>query len=414
MNKLLMIADDFTGALDTGVQFASYGAATCVVTDPDCDYAGMSDSFQVLVLDAESRHMTARQAYDTVHRAVRSAIAAGYTYIYKKTDSALRGNVGAELDAVMDAAGADSLSFFPAFPAMDRVTRGGIHYIHGVPVAESVFGRDPFEPVTRSAVADIISEQTDRPVVLHGVGDLAGCAAPGIHVYDASTNDDLHWAALALKTAGQLHYLAGCAGFASVLPDLLEMQSVGLPMPRLTGRLLTICGSVNPITQAQMDKAEQAGAVRISLTPSQKLDPDWVKTREGRQAVAGWLERIRSAPAAIVECGVADREGTEQYAKALGLDLNETRRRIASTMGGVLQRLLDMGLERDLLVTGGDTLLAFMDRIGQDTLIPLGEPTPGVVLSQIRYGGRSYNLMSKSGGFGPDTLMTDLASALKS
>ena len=34
MGKLLLIADDFTGALDTGVQFAARGAATSVVTDP--------------------------------------------------------------------------------------------------------------------------------------------------------------------------------------------------------------------------------------------------------------------------------------------------------------------------------------------------------------------------------------------
>ena len=34
MVKLLIIADDFTGALDTGVQFAARGAATRVITDP--------------------------------------------------------------------------------------------------------------------------------------------------------------------------------------------------------------------------------------------------------------------------------------------------------------------------------------------------------------------------------------------
>ena len=31
MLLLLIIADDFTGALDTGVQFAAYGAATRVM-----------------------------------------------------------------------------------------------------------------------------------------------------------------------------------------------------------------------------------------------------------------------------------------------------------------------------------------------------------------------------------------------
>lgn len=35
MITLLIVADDFTGALDTGVQLAGSGARTRVVTDPD-------------------------------------------------------------------------------------------------------------------------------------------------------------------------------------------------------------------------------------------------------------------------------------------------------------------------------------------------------------------------------------------
>lgn len=67
------------------------------------------------------------------------------------------------------------------------------------------------------------------------------------------------------------------------------------------------------------------------------------------------------------------------------MDLEQVRFQISQTMGGVLERLLSLGLEATVLVTGGDTLLAFMQRIGQDKLIPLGELAPGVVLSQIEY-----------------------------
>ena len=56
MTRLLMIADDFTGALDTGVQFAARGARTCVVTDPAYDFTRAKEEIQVLVLDAETRH----------------------------------------------------------------------------------------------------------------------------------------------------------------------------------------------------------------------------------------------------------------------------------------------------------------------------------------------------------------------
>lgn len=84
MEKMLIIADDFTGALDAGVQFAVRGARTCVVTDAAYDFSGVGEDVQVFVLDAETRHLPPRAAYDTVFRAVRNARRAGFTYVYKK------------------------------------------------------------------------------------------------------------------------------------------------------------------------------------------------------------------------------------------------------------------------------------------------------------------------------------------
>ena len=111
----------------------------------------------------------------------------------------------------------------------------------------------------------------------------------------------------------------------------------------------------------------------------------------------------------MIECdGRDDEEETRACVARLGLGLEEVRRRIADTMGGVLEHLMDLGLESTLLVTGGDTLLAFMRRIQQGQLTPICELTPGVALSQIQYRGKTYNLMSKSGGFGGETLIADL------
>ena len=97
MIHLFVIADDFTGALDTGVQFASYGAATKVVVGTGLQALEADAQTQVLVVDAETRHLPAAQAYDTVYRLVRWAKEKKIGCIYKKTDSALRGNIGAEL-----------------------------------------------------------------------------------------------------------------------------------------------------------------------------------------------------------------------------------------------------------------------------------------------------------------------------
>ena len=217
MIHLFVIADDFTGALDTGVQFASYGAATKVVVGTGLQALEADAQTQVLVVDAETRHLPAAQAYDTVYRLVRWAKEKKIGCIYKKTDSALRGNIGAELSAALAADGGDRLHFVPAFPNLDRVTRGGVHYIGGVPVAQSVFGKDPFEPVTHSRVEDILHEQTDTLCAyIPGGGSAEGKA--GVLVYEAQTNRDMAQIADRLAARSETGLLAGCAGFAAVLP----------------------------------------------------------------------------------------------------------------------------------------------------------------------------------------------------
>lgn len=145
MVKLLILADDFTGALDTGVQFSGKGIRTQVVVsghwvepDSDCD---------VMVIDVETRHVPKEKAYEIVNDVCQRAVKYGIRCFYKKTDSALRGNVGSELQAAADAVFGKNIVFVPAFPARRRITVDGVHYIDGIPVKESVFGQDPFEPV---------------------------------------------------------------------------------------------------------------------------------------------------------------------------------------------------------------------------------------------------------------------------
>jgi len=113
MLRLLMIADDFTGALDTGVQLAAHGIPTQVVVG-QADLSACSST--VLVVDTETRHLSAAKAAEAVARLTRSAVENGVGCIYKKTDSALRGNIGAELAALLKASGARNLPFLPAFP----------------------------------------------------------------------------------------------------------------------------------------------------------------------------------------------------------------------------------------------------------------------------------------------------------
>ena len=83
MIRLLILADDFTGGLDTGVQFASRGVSTCVMTNPEADFTAEAGDSEVLVVVAETRHLPPTKAYDIVFSAVRKGLDAGIPHIYK-------------------------------------------------------------------------------------------------------------------------------------------------------------------------------------------------------------------------------------------------------------------------------------------------------------------------------------------
>lgn len=411
MVLLLIIADDFTGALDTGVQFTARGIQTQVVVNPDVDFAAHDTT--VLVVDTETRHLPAEQAYKIVSRLTDRARQSGVRYIYKKTDSALRGNIGAELSAALKASGEKQLFFVPAFPQIGRVTKEGIHYISQVPVAESPFGQDPFEPVRYSEVTELIASQCDLPAV--SLPALSGQESipedKQILVFYAESTDDLYSTGRQLASQGRLGVLAGCAGFAAVLPEILGIDS-GHPVsvPKLDPRLLVICGSVNPITTAQLDYAEQRGFRRLRLTPEQKLEPNYWQTQEARDLLVSIEEMLAENSRCIIETNdEGGNQPTADYASALGIDLDTLRVRIAGSLGQLVKGIFSSPSLGTILMTGGDTLLQCMNCLGVNQLEPICEMEKGIVLARFTCNGHTRHIITKSGGFGQESLMTDLA-----
>lgn len=420
MFTLLITADDFTGALDTGVKMAQSGAKTVVLTDADAPLESYADA-DVLVIDTETRHLSARQAGERVSRIVRRALELGVKCIYKKTDSALRANIGAELEAATLASKAKQLMFVPAFPQMKRTVVNGVLYIDGVPVSESVFGKDPFEPVRHSDIVSIIAEQSSVPVRLVKAGQPWDANAGGITVFDAADTAELEAVGEQLRRRHKTQVLAGCAGFASLLPELLGLRcESAVRAPKLSSRLLVICGSVNPITIAQLDKAEQNGFARVRLTPEQKLEPDYWDSPRGKRRLEEIAAVVAEKQFAIVETNdLGGNAPTSDYARSRSLTISEMRLRIADSIGRTAKYLIEAEAARPeaeastLLITGGDVLMKAMQLLGISELHPICEMDTGVVLSRFECGGQKRYVLSKSGGFGPENQLLRIADKLK-
>ena len=431
MVKLLILADDFTGALDTGVQFSGKGIRTQVVVsghwvepDSDCD---------VMVIDVETRHVPKEKAYEIVYDVCQQAVKYGIRCFYKKTDSALRGNVGSELQAAADAVSEKDIIFVPAFPAMRRITLEGVHYIDGIPVKESVFGQDPFEPVMYDRVDELLQATGYKGEII-GVGKAerklqtaeegktqeeetrnqqeAGSANQRLYLYDAETDADLDEIAEVVSKKKEIPILSGCAGFAAKLPELLKLPVKESSGVKLKENLVFLCGSVNPITKSQIVYGEKMGIPRIYLKPEEKLEISYWDQRSGlekiRQLAKDGMQHI------IIDSN--DEEGhndTMEYAAKKGYTIEDVRVRISETLGYLLKKLIDAGMEGTYLITGGDTLIGFMKAIGVSELEPVNEIRPGCVLTSLNYQNKKHYVITKSGGFGQERLIEQLTRILE-
>ena len=366
-NRLLIIADDVTGAMDTGVCFSAAGIPTRVYLPQGKIESGREESVSVCVL--ETRHISPDKAYEAVRDFVSEVKDLGFNYFYKKTDSALRGNPGAELSAMRDALGTEKIHFLPSYPLMNRITKGGIHYINGVPVSESVFSRDPFNPVTVSDVREILKSQG---------GD-------NIEVYDSATDEDLAKTASELIEEGETVF-AGCAGLAGVLPDILDLPRTQKSAEPRCSSMLVMCGSVNPISLIQCNDAEKRGYPRYHLD-----------TEAGAGAQIGQISfGVIEEQMAILDTGSSDvtGEGIDERMKTVASEMAKRASGVMRSIDGMM-----------MFIIGGDTMLEFLRQNGVTALVPHPTPFPGTVLGSMQIDGRERYFLSKSGGFGEPDLI---------
>ncbi|AEB06446.1 type III effector Hrp-dependent outer protein [Coriobacterium glomerans PW2] len=415
MVDILIIADDLTGAIDASAPLIGAGVEILTEYEDDSGAVCANASARVLSINADTRHLGADEARERVGRLVRDALSAGVGIIVKKTDSALRGNVGAELAGALSASGEQAIHFMPAFPGMHRVTREGIQYVDGAPVHESVFADDPFEPVRVSRVAEIVAEGTKTPVTLVQETQAPPEHVEGIIVYDATSDDGLY-----TRVTGMLHargalMLAGCAALVAALARALDIPSAST-LPRSTDKsTLAFCGSVNAVSVDQCACAREAAAPVKALTAAQILDARWTRTAEFAAFARDVSEMLASAPLAVVDAsahvcaGIADADAdAADEADAIA----HLRELVSDNLGHVLARLLELTEAENVLVMGGDILLAMLHALHIDCMQPIAELSAGVVVSRLDLPGRSIRVISKSGGFGQRDLFLYVADIL--
>lgn len=409
---LVVIADDLTGANDTGVQFARRGLKTNVLLE-GTPLERIGDS--IVVVDTNSRAIAGEEAYRRVQAVARQSYQAGVSRFYKKIDSTLRGNVGIEIKAILDLEIHDFAFVMPAFPKTGRTTVGGNHLLQGIPLAATEIAKDPKCPVSESCLPELLLQQTGLTVVHIGVDELlkgtevirqaiqngleAGCR---IFSCDAWLDDQFSLAAEAAAGVSDQILWVGSAGLADYLPKIFgweEPDNTHLPT-------LVVAGSVSSVTRGQIDRLLQDGYQLVEIEVSEYLP--W-REAQALPLLAQLEERLSQGQKLVIASGYQPEvvERAKQAGAKLGLGAVQVSELIAQMLGWLGANLLNKQEVTGVVLTGGDTAVAVCRALGVTGIHILEEIAPGIPLGLMTTnGGKTLKVVTKAGAFGnPDALV---------
>jgi uncharacterized protein YgbK (DUF1537 family) len=294
----------------------------------------------------------------------------------------------------MEAVGSVTLPFVPAFPRLNRTTRKGHQFLFEQTIDKSSMALDQLNPITESFIPKIIEKQSDIPVRMVSISDelnQKNATRKEILLFDAERTTQLMQIARVLFKNNLLRTSAGCAGFAEALMKILPLEKTNAPGNTSSGRkkiipenlpILVISGSLHPVSGKQAKNAARRKMPSIALNEENMQKTGWLKTNEAETLIHQISQTLLEKRITIIGTGTAlGQYKTTASKKAADL--------ISETTGKIVKRIIDRTGPVHLVVFGGDSLLGIMKVLKYNSLEPLREISPGVVLAQPEHKGKS-------------------------
>jgi uncharacterized protein YgbK (DUF1537 family) len=419
--RIVVIADDLTGANDTGLQFAKKGFCTVSLLDPV--HQESAQDADVWVINAETRSLDRKDAYEKNKAIAEGMNLAEIPYVYKKIDSTMRGNIGSEINALLDSCPFDVAAVIPAYPVNRRTTVGGYHIIDQVLLEDSEIARDPKSPVNESHLPTLLREQAKQTV---GHIDLKTIrrdksvlareivrqheSGTRLIVFDGYDQPDLQKATQALLDTRMRVLWVGSAGLADALSDELVTDagahSAGRGKREREGSsdpVFVIAGSVSAITAGQIEVLNERPQFRIVMADPLRLLQRETVHQELERALQETLDIIDGgySPVLVTDSSEQMRQAVANWMKQTGTSGLAAGNAIADCLGMLGVNVQAKRKLRGFVLTGGDIAYRTCLHLQVKALQIVSEVEEGIPLSVI-IGGPADKLpvVTKAGAFG--------------
>lgn len=392
MKNYLIVADDFTGANDTGVQLTKRGMKVKVVFK----YDGFSNSTSC-VLDTETRNLESKAAYNKTYKMIENIDFSNYNYVVKKVDSTLRGNIAEEIKVIDQKYKSDLIIFMPALPDLNRTTVNCTQYLNHIKITETEIAKDPFKPVIEDNLANILRKAFVNETISHI--DIEKIRSnefsfddARIYTVDAESNLDMKNAIYkALKTEKRILWV----GSAGIADNLISIENQSKPS-------IGLVSSVSETTRNQVKFAEKNNIKLIKVPIYDVLINKNSEIYEKR-----CLDNLKEGHDIIILSSASyersELDKTIDVCVNKGINKIDVNAIVQSILGEIVEKVLNSFNTSGMFITGGDTAIGFFDKIQANGVEIIEEIATGIPMMKVT-GGKFENLkvITKAGAFGKD------------
>ncbi len=404
MRRVLIIADDTTGANSSGILLKDLGYK-CISVYTNVD---MSEKAAYAV-STNSRAIEKQAAYDNVRNVLGHA--SDDMLLNKRIDSTIRGNLGSELNAFLDYFPNKKAVVVASFPNSGRTCVHDTLYVNGVSLKDTEIAKDPKMPVHTSSVTENFMKQS-KYAVNHIDLDIVRSEAleksikdveERILVIDAETNEDIEQIANTIKHLEM--------DIITVDPGPLTYYYAKANKKEDSFVFHGLVGSVTDVTNSQLKYAMEQGC-SVVYVDVVKL----IKSSEYKNKMLSELLEVKNNNIIL-----STTDPLHHVRLDLGDFVDEKLLTIEDVSNQINEKVVELFMEFNqqkpascIYSSGGDMTVEILKQSNATGMELLCEIIPLTVMSKI-IGGvlKGTSLVSKGGLIGSDSTIIDIIKFVK-
>ena len=371
MQKYIVIADDLTGSNATCSLFKKIGlrAASILKLQGDINY-----DVDVISYSTASRGLDKEEAYKKVSEAIKILKNKDVLVYNKRIDSTLRGNIGTEINAMLDNLEDDRIAVvIPSYPDSGRIVVNKTMLVNGVLLENSDAGKDPKTPIKTSCVESLIQKGIKYSSTYFTLSDIAqpieeiakkiqeAIKKSRVLIFDAVNNEDIIKISKAIIHSDIDIVTVDPGPFTLYYSKELQKKN------HLEKKILMVIGSVTATTKKQIEYILQEEDIFLVKMKVEDFFEKETCLKEIERVIAYIKKGIASYDLFLVTTspiGDEKKADLQKLAENLNTTVEEISKIIANTLTETIVKILKETQKFEgIYSSGGDITIALLEKL---------------------------------------------------